>query len=168
MIKHVSIVQETESGGIVHNGVIIYSAKEREIEILQHMFCINGFMTTKYQRYHGFGKNVQYQLSVTDNQTQTVKKKNVKTEVVENEPFWCITVKNQNFFCRRNGRVHLTGNCHSNLKIKQGRMLDVGLDSAYDVLGEHKFFTFEDVKKYMESIPLQVSDHHKVREGSND
>jgi calcineurin-like phosphoesterase family protein len=69
---------------------------------------------------------------------------------------------------QHHGAWHLHGHCHSNLKIKQGRMLDVGLDSAYDVLGEHKFFTFEDVKKYMETIPLQVSDHHTVREGSND
>lgn len=37
-----------------------------EVDLLQAMFVQNGYMCTKSSRIHGFSKNVQYSLSVTD------------------------------------------------------------------------------------------------------
>ncbi len=59
------------------------------------------------------------------------------------------------------GSWHLHGHCHGNLKESRGLMLDVGLDSAYNIYGEHKFFFGEDVREYMLERTVHVSDHHK-------
>lgn len=59
------------------------------------------------------------------------------------------------------GAIHLHGHCHGTLAPQQGKILDVGLDNAYKVLGEYKFFTEEDVVEYMENISIRINDHHK-------
>lgn len=61
------------------------------------------------------------------------------------------------------GAWHLHGHCHGNLKNPQGKMLDVGLDSAYNLLGSHRFFTEEDIAEYMKTREIQVLDHHEER-----
>lgn len=60
------------------------------------------------------------------------------------------------------GAWHLHGHCHGNLQQKYGKRLDVGLDNAYNLFGEHRFFTEQDIKDFMWAQPLEVSDHHKV------
>lgn len=66
---------------------------------------------------------------------------------------------------QHHGAWHLHGHSHGNYTPLNGKVLDVGLDSAYNVLGEHRFFTEEDIAQYMETRPLAVLDHHTVREG---
>lgn len=61
------------------------------------------------------------------------------------------------------GSLHLHGHCHGNLKDSKGRMLDVGLDNAYNLYGEHKFFTSEDIMEYMQNRSVYTPDHHKER-----
>lgn len=59
------------------------------------------------------------------------------------------------------GSFMLHGHCHSNYKDSKGKILDVGLDSAFDIYGEHRFFTEQDVIEYMQSRELHIADHHK-------
>lgn len=61
------------------------------------------------------------------------------------------------------GSIHLHGHSHGSYVQEYGKILDVGLDSAYNIFGEHKFFTEEDVLEYMQSRKIQVLDHHQQR-----
>jgi calcineurin-like phosphoesterase family protein len=61
------------------------------------------------------------------------------------------------------GAWHLHGHCHGNHSDSKGKMLDVGIDSAYNIYGQHKFFTEEDIAVYMQDRSVYVSDHHKER-----
>lgn len=47
------------------------------------------------------------------------------------------------------GSWHLHGHLHGAPSGLDGKVLDVGLDSAYNLYGEHKFFTEEDVAQIM-------------------
>ena len=40
-------------------------------------------------------------------------------------------------------------------------ILDVGIDSAYNVFGKHKLFSTEEVLSIMETKQVHVKDHHK-------
>lgn len=61
------------------------------------------------------------------------------------------------------GAYHLHGHCHGNLKAPIGKMLDVGIDNAYNLFGEHRLFTEQDIIDYMAEQQLYISDHHKDR-----
>jgi hypothetical protein len=102
------------------NRNLIFTSKKSEVDILQTMFHLNRYTAKVHGRDgHGFSKGVSYQLSVTkrDSYTCIKNEKFIGTESVVDERFWCITTKNGNFFCRRRGSVHLTGNCHyANIK----------------------------------------------------
>lgn len=121
------------------NGVIIYSNKEKEIDLLQHIFTINGFSSSKHTRVHGFSNTVGHQLSVypklfkkIDNFIET-EKINVK-----NELYWCIRTEHSNFFVRLNGKIHLIGNCHTGPNSSSSEQppfhplrYDVGVDNNF-------------------------------------
>lgn len=123
---HFSDGVKTTSGG-----TLIYSAKEKEIDLLQAVATLNGYSSTKYSRYHGFGSNLQHQLSLSKKELIDLinVSKKVITETTKNESFWCIKTNNQNFFMRRNGRVHLTGNSHGGLPENNQYKFDVGVDA---------------------------------------
>lgn len=59
------------------------------------------------------------------------------------------------------GSWHLHGHSHGSLKTSKGKMLDVGLDSAYNHYGVHKFFTEKDIETFMNKQEIYISDHHK-------
>jgi calcineurin-like phosphoesterase family protein len=59
------------------------------------------------------------------------------------------------------GSLHLHGHCHGNHADSMGKMLDVGLDSAYNLYKEHRFFTEDDVLDLMQYKSVHVADHHK-------
>ena len=61
------------------------------------------------------------------------------------------------------GSWHLHGHSHGNLKNPQGKMLDVGLDSSYNLFGTHRFFTEFDIFTHMARQELVITDHHKER-----
>ena len=97
------------------NRNLIFTSKKCEVDILQHLFVINGFSCKVHSRSgHGFSKTVSYQLSVTDKQTQVLVSPATRHNVEANtgEDFWCIENKNHNFLVRYKGSVMLTGNCH--------------------------------------------------------
>jgi calcineurin-like phosphoesterase family protein len=56
----------------------------------------------------------------------------------------------------------LHGHCHGSHSQK-GKILDVGLDSAYNIYGEHKIFTEQDIIDYMQEHPVHTTDHHKEK-----
>lgn len=59
------------------------------------------------------------------------------------------------------GSWHCFGHSHGNLQSPKGKMLDVGLDSSYNLYGTHKFFSEADVAEYMATREVVVTDHHK-------
>ncbi len=141
--------------------LLIYSAKEQEIDLLQSMLTVNGFSCNKYSRYHGFGDKLQHQLSVVEKQEIRIKPNMCTIEEVDGEHFWCVTTKNGTWIMRRNGVSMVTGNCHGNHKDGKGKMLDVGIDSAYNIYGKHRFFTEQDIATYMQDRQTYTSDHHR-------
>lgn len=59
------------------------------------------------------------------------------------------------------GAFMLHGHCHGSFQ-GQGKILDVGIDNAYKLFGEHRLFTEEDVLEFMQTMETSVVDHHKV------
>jgi len=60
------------------------------------------------------------------------------------------------------GSWHLHGHSHGGYRT-EGKILDVGIDNAYNVFGEHKFFTEEDITEYMQQRAKVVKDEHADR-----
>ena len=62
------------------------------------------------------------------------------------------------------GSIHLHGHCHGSYTTGKGKILDVGIDSAYNLTGKHRFFSEEDITNYMSHRELQTVDHHRIIE----
>lgn len=60
------------------------------------------------------------------------------------------------------GAWHIYGHSHGSLP-GIGRSIDVGLDNAYNVFGEHKFFSLDDLRDLIGTKEIQFNDHHKNR-----
>jgi len=59
------------------------------------------------------------------------------------------------------GSWHLHGHSHGNFKDSKGKMLDVGIDSVYNMYGKHKFLDEHQIKYRMDSIPIYLADEHR-------
>lgn len=59
------------------------------------------------------------------------------------------------------GAYHLHGHCHGNFKDSRGKMLDVGLDSAYNLYGKHKFITENEIHEFMRHEQIYLADQHR-------
>lgn len=59
------------------------------------------------------------------------------------------------------GALHLHGHSHGNFKDYRGKMLDVGLDSAYNLYGKHKFITEYEVMEFMKEQSIYLADQHR-------
>ncbi len=57
------------------------------------------------------------------------------------------------------GSIHLHGHCHGSYQ-GQGKILDVGIDNAYNLYGEHRLFTEEDVIEFMSKREFVCLDNH--------
>lgn len=64
---------------------------------------------------------------------------------------------------KQHGAWHLFGHSHGSFQPAEGKRVDVGLDNAYNLFGEHRFFTLEDLDTYMSKRPLVHLDHHSER-----
>lgn len=62
------------------------------------------------------------------------------------------------------GSWHLHGHSHGNYFIPKGKILDVGIDSAYNILGQHRFFTEDDIADYMSKRDVHTVDHHTIKD----
>ena len=58
------------------------------------------------------------------------------------------------------GSIHLHGHSHGSYN-GEGKILDVGIDSAYNIFGEHKLFSSEEVLSIVETKQVHVKDHHQ-------
>lgn len=65
---------------------------------------------------------------------------------------------------QRYGSWHLHGHSHGSYQPDKGKILDVGLDNAYNVFGRHKFFKESEIAEYMKTREKQINDYHKERE----
>lgn len=61
---------------------------------------------------------------------------------------------------QHHGAFHLFGHSHGSFQPTHGKRVDVGLDNAYNLFGEHRFFTLDDIEKYMSTREVVVNDHH--------
>lgn len=66
-----------------------------------------------------------------------------------------LTIWNQS----HHGSWQLFGHSHSTHEGK-GLQLDVGIDNAYKLYGEHRLFSVEDIHEYMQSRKPAILDHH--------
>jgi calcineurin-like phosphoesterase family protein len=120
---------EITDGHRIGDSIVIYSAKEQEIDLLQELAVTHGYRATKYSRYSGFSNKLQHQLTVTKAPLAWISNSHMPVCRPHRGLMWCIKNRNQNFLCRRNGRVHLTGNSHGNLAENlESLSTDVGVD----------------------------------------
>jgi len=61
------------------------------------------------------------------------------------------------------GSIHLHGHLHGANSGLDGKVLDIGLDNAYNLYGQHRFFTEEDIVLYMKDRAVITSYHNKER-----
>ena len=61
------------------------------------------------------------------------------------------------------GSLMIHGHCHGSFQ-GEGKILDVGLDNAYNLFGTHRLFTEQDILDSMAEREVVVKDHHEVRE----
>lgn len=59
------------------------------------------------------------------------------------------------------GSIMLHGHSHGAFTEGKGKILDVGLDSSFNLYGNHKFFTEDNIIEYMKLREKKVVDHHK-------
>lgn len=160
-------------------GVHIYSSKKEEIDILQHIFVINGYKASFTGRVnHGFSKKESYELRISDYESSVafnIKERVVPVEI-SNEDYWCITTLHKNFFMRLNGTVQLTGNCHGSLpemdwkgnlisdqffpESKKAKRMDVGIDALYMRSLSYAPYSWDRIKAIMAKRANLVADHH--------
>lgn len=54
----------------------------------------------------------------------------------------------------------LTGHCHNSMKGEYGKSLDIGVDTVFEMFGEYRPFSFEEIRKIMNKREIMVVDHH--------
>lgn len=59
------------------------------------------------------------------------------------------------------GSCHLHGHSHGGFTGTKGKMLDVGIDSSYNLYGEHRLFSESDIQEYIQSQEIVVADAHR-------
>lgn len=63
---------------------------------------------------------------------------------------------------RSYGSLCLHGHTHSSLPQASGRILDVGIDNAYKLYGEHRLFSEQDILEFMQNQEVNSVGQHKV------
>ena len=59
------------------------------------------------------------------------------------------------------GSWNLYGHSHGSLSSK-GKQLDVGIDNAFNIFGEYRPFSFDEIKSIMDNIDIKYVDHHNL------
>ena len=135
----------------------ISTSKYSEANLLQEVLVTHGYrcnLTVRHDMVYGD----RYILSGNRRRFATTSKSPnlVSVDTVVSERFWCVKVPNQTFFIRRNGKVHITGNCHSNLPPETDMArLDVGVDG-------HDFrpWSFPEIQRVLKNRHGLPGDHH--------
>lgn len=66
------------------------------------------------------------------------------------------------WYFHNKGSWMLFGHSHGSLQPK-GKTIDVGIDNAYNVLGEYRPFKFQELQKIMSKKEISKPDHHNER-----
>lgn len=64
---------------------------------------------------------------------------------------------------QHHGSWNLFGHSHGGLKEVRGKAIDVGIDNAYKMYGEHKFFDLSMLEDYMDKREIYIADDHEDR-----
>ena len=104
-----------------YKSYVIYTSKKEEAEAIQLMCITNEYgCIINTRENHGFklqsnSKKTNYELYIVNNPYRCLDnpQHTVSIEKVENEHFWCLNTNNGTLIVRRNGKVNITGNCHS-------------------------------------------------------
>lgn len=59
------------------------------------------------------------------------------------------------------GSWHLHGHSHGGYTKGEGKILDVGIDNAFNLYGKHKFFDLEMIEEYMRNREVVIADAHR-------
>lgn len=59
------------------------------------------------------------------------------------------------------GSWHLHGHSHGGYTDRKGKMLDVGIDNAYNLYNDHVFFDLEMISAFMQKREMYTSDKHR-------
>lgn len=139
------------------DSTLIYTSKVKEKDLLQRLFTLNGFMCTVGTRMagHGYSTSDNYELCVTEKMSQVTLSSNFIKENNTGETFWCVSTRNTNFVCRRNGKVHVTGNCHGSFQ-GEGRCVDVGFDNWGRII------PLQEAIDFCLEREIYCPDHHKI------
>lgn len=62
---------------------------------------------------------------------------------------------------QHHGSWHLHGHSHGGYQEGKGKILDVGIDNAYNLYGKHKFFDLEMISEYMQNRENFIADVHR-------
>lgn len=65
---------------------------------------------------------------------------------------------------QHHGAFHLHGHSHGSFSGK-GKILDVGLDSAFILTGKHKLFSETEIIEYMRNREIYIADQHRNSNG---
>lgn len=141
---------------LIHLGDFAFTSKSQEIEdilsrINCQVRCIKGNHDSRKTWKHVSQPNL---VSFKDYEEISV---GTKSAVLFHFP---ITVWHKQHY----GSIMLHGHCHGSFQ-GEGKILDVGLDNAYNLFGEHRLFTEDDIIIFMKGRDMVVKDHHKSREG---
>lgn len=104
-----------------NNSIIIYTSKKEEADTIQLMCVTNNFGCSISSRVnHGFKlqskePKVSYELNIVSKPYRCIDNPHNTTTIehVTDEHFWCLNTNNGTLIIRRNGKVNITGNCHS-------------------------------------------------------
>ena len=130
--KHqANIIFDTYSitdGHLYKNKLQLSTSKKIECDILQEMFCKNGFRCDySIRKYSNENHKDSFILNITPNQETTYLKPsdNFKIETYRGKVY-CVSVDNSTVVVRRNGKVMITGNCPFDINVGRTRYINPG------------------------------------------
>ena len=164
--KQVEVIElaYSETDGYVNkNCTVIFTSKETEKDILHALFALHNYKSTVYSRTdHGFSKKISHQITVTKNKeflTIQPNKFAIKQPAKDGRT-WCIQTEIGNFMCRRNGKIHFTGNSHNSIDNNWGKSMDVGIDAVFALKGKYRPLSVTEIIEIMDKRDILVLDHH--------
>ena len=145
------------------NTIIIYTSKKEEADAIQLMCITNGYGCAISPRVnHGFQlkstkEKISYDLHIVDNPYRCIDNppRTTTIEEVKNEHFWCLNTNNGTLIIRRNGKVNITGNCHTPVDYIYKNCRVVAEPFGYYWENDNEYKDKEDIKNYGLRIPIK-------------
>lgn len=138
------------------NSIQISTSKKIEADLLQEVLVTSGYCCNQIARPSGnFVLSVNFRKKSAINVSKSMCRARYTGKV------WCLTVPNSTLVVRRGGKVHVTGNSHGGYTQGKGKILDVGIDNAFNLFGKHCFFDLEMIEEYMKTREVFIADQHR-------